>query len=118
MQNVRKVSSHTSETRRARGSMISAPEIIDIDCLASMSDGDLLNRYQTLHQERTQVINADNYPRAWEEEMAYVKREMQIRRTRRDEHDLYLRSLDREHSESERDLPEADLDNSSFVELN
>jgi hypothetical protein len=93
------------------------PENVDVDVLGLMLDEDLVVRFRALDDARNQVIDARMDPRPWEEEIAYVRREQQIRRVRRDAHDRYVRSFEREYSDSESGLPFADLDNSSFTDL-
>lgn len=93
------------------------PEVINIDDLAVLTDEELNGLCYKLDSERQKVIDAYLDPRPWEEELAYIKREMQVRRARREAHDRYVRQLEREFAESEANLPVADLDNSRFTKL-
>lgn len=69
------------------------PEIVDMDTIATLSDDELVNRFQVLDNER-EMMRENRVPtKEWEIEIAYVRREQQLRRTRREAHDLYLNSL-------------------------
>lgn len=69
------------------------PDVIDMDTLSSMSDDELSNRFQRLEGERESLREQRVYTREWEVEIAYVRREQQLRRTRRELHDAYLASI-------------------------
>lgn len=68
------------------------PEVVDMDALASMSDDELLNRLQRLDNEREGMRESRVQTREWEIEIAYVRREQQLRRARREAHDLFLQA--------------------------
>jgi len=95
------------------------PNIVSYDELAVMSDDDVIGRLRVLEDDRNKVLNASMDPRLWENELAYIKRELQIRRSRREAHDEYCYALEREYGtdQYEDDLPVADLDNSYFLRL-
>ncbi len=114
MQKIRKsVSSTTlSSVKRAP---IALPDIVNVDDMSVFSDDELGARCRMLEDDRQKVVNSDFDPKPWEEEIAYVKREMQIRYERREAHARYVKQLDREFSESEASLPQADLDNTNFL---
>ncbi len=82
-----------------------------------MSDDDLTSLSRRLHEDREKVIDSSARfdTRPWDEELAYVKREQQIRKIRHEEHEKWLRKLDAEQARQEINLPSADLDNSAFV---
>jgi hypothetical protein len=71
----------------------SGPDIVDVDALSSMSDDELSNRFQRLDSEREMFREQRVHTRAWEIEIAYVRREQMLRRVRRDMHDAYLSNL-------------------------
>ncbi len=96
---------------------IAQPVLVDIDALGAMSDDELVTRYRALDDDRLKVINSGLDPRSWEEELAYSRREMQIRRSRREAHDQYVRQLEREYQSAEANLPVADLDNTHFLRV-
>lgn len=117
MQKSRSVSSQQSSKRRA----IARPEIVNIDVLALLSDEELIARLHVLEDDRTKVLEHEGVfgtdPRPWEEEIAYVRRELQVRRIRREKHDRYLKILEWEYAQEEANLPVADLDNTNFLRL-
>lgn len=94
---------------------IEAPEVVNMDVLGTMLEEELINRFMTLQEtcERAAVRGYDT--RKWDIEMAYVKREMQVRRHRREEHDRWCRACEREFEAQERAAPVADLDNTNFL---
>lgn len=91
------------------------PAIVDTDTLGTMSDDELVTRHRTIDEDRLKVIGMGADPRPWEDELAYSRREMQIRRSRREAHDKYVRQLEREYQDAEANLPSADLDNTNFL---
>lgn len=88
-----------------------------MDALGAIPDEELINRLRGLEEDRNKVLDAHLDSRAWEEEVAYIRRELQIRRSRREAHDRYVRQLEQEYAESERNLPVADLDNTHFLRI-
>lgn len=99
-----------------RQTTVSFPEIVDIDVLGSMLDEDLVLRFRDIDEDRTRALESGRPDlRPWEEELAYVRREQQIRRTRRDLHPEITRRIDAENWRIEASLPAGDFDNSAFV---
>lgn len=94
---------------------VPVPEVINMDDLAVMLDDELYARLTALDADRNKVLDARLDASMWETETAYVRRELQLRRSRRDAHDTYLREQARLFAEEERDLPSADFDNIKFV---
>lgn len=94
---------------------LQAPDIVDIDALGTMLDEDLIVRLRSLEDEKGKVYEAHQDTRPWEEEIAYVRREQQVRRIRRDNHQDYLRRVEGDFNQSEVGLPSGDFDNSAFV---
>ena len=117
--NVRKQNSFEFENKRpVKKIQFQLPELNNADELGIMVDEDLIAKLHALEAERDKVIDAKCDPRPWEEESCYIKRELQIRRHRRELHDEYLRELDRENEEAKRledSYPVADLDNSAYM---
>lgn len=66
----------------------SAPQITNIDELAVMTDEELVARASRFESERNRSY--DSYP--WEVEIAYIRREQQIRKTRAQAHADWLTS--------------------------
>ena len=94
------------------------PDIVSMDVIAAMQDDELMMRLRTLHDDRDKVFAERLDARLWDVELAYVKREQQVRKTRHDAHEKYLLELAKEHAEQEIGLPNADTDNSTFVNAN
>lgn len=110
----RSEASNAYETRSRRGAP-AFPEILDLDALGIMLDDDLLGRLRTLEDDRNTSENMNMDTRPWEEEIAYLRREQQIRRIRRDTHADYVRRSEDEFSRLEASLPAGDFDNSIYV---
>jgi hypothetical protein len=68
----------------------SGPEIVTIDDLALFEDDELSDRASLLENERNRLIKSHNHPIDWEVEIAYVRREQQIRKIRKDAHSDWL----------------------------
>lgn len=117
MQKNRKRSPSPPQARSSRRYPVALPDVVSIDAMAALPDEELINRLRSLEEDRQKVLDAHLVARPWEEEVAYIRRELQIRRTRREAHDRYVRQLEREFAESEANLPVADLDNSHFLRL-
>jgi uncharacterized small protein (DUF1192 family) len=73
------------------------PEQINMDDLALMSDDELSQRASLCENERNRTWNQA----PWEIEIAYVRREQQIRRTGTDMHQEYLKRHPQESNDSE-----------------
>ena len=94
------------------------PELVSVDVLAIMADEDLSSRLRSLEEDRGKVDSAGYETRIWEEDIAYVRREMQIRGQRRRAHEVYVKEQDRERyldAMYENSLPVADVDNTQFL---
>lgn len=116
MQKNRKRSEASSgyETRTRR-SGTPLPDVISIDELGVMLDEDLLARGRALEEARAKAFEERVDSRPWEEEIAYVRREQQIRRARRETHSEYVRKAEDEFARVEATLPAGDFDNTEFV---
>jgi hypothetical protein len=91
------------------------PEVVSIDVLGTLLDEDLIVRLRALDDDRNKVIDARGDSRPWEEEIAYVRREQQMRRTRRENHQEFVRKEQKTFDDLEASLPPGDFDNSAFV---
>jgi hypothetical protein len=94
------------------------PSLVTIDELAVMTDGDLHARLRSLYDEHGKVAKEHYDSYAWQIEIAYAQREADIRFDRAE---LHKKFLDETHDDDEfvdeRDLPDADLDNSRFLNI-
>ena len=106
--------SNTGRSTR-RGVAVTLPEVVSIDVLGAMDDKDLVLRFQAMDEDRLRSYEVGRDPRPWEEEIAYVRREQQIRRTRRDVHSRLTAAAQAEYERIEASLPQGDFDNSAFV---
>lgn len=104
-------------SRPQRRQAIAPPDIAHMDVLAVTPDEELIKQLRALEDERNRVLESHQDPRPWEEEVAYIRRELQVRRGRREAHDVYVRQLEREYAEAEANLPVADLDNTNFLRI-
>jgi hypothetical protein len=105
---------HYVEPQRPRYP-VAVPEVINMDILAGMMDEDVYGRLNALEADRVKVVESRLDARPWEEEIAYIRREIQLRRGRREAHEAFIREQARLFAEEERDLPAADFDNLKFV---
>ena len=104
------------ETRTPRrNGALPQPEIVTIDDLGVMLDEDLIGRLRGLEDEKNRAYESHMDTKPWEEEIAYIRREQQIRRIRRDTHADYVRKYEEEFARTEAHLPAGDFDNSAFV---
>jgi hypothetical protein len=96
------------------------PPRANMDDLSALQDEELIRRLDTLHEGRGHFLKARTSAQPWEEEICFIKRELQLRRGRRAAHDEYSKQVDVDNRASQRDekwLPAADLDNSKFMFL-
>lgn len=106
-----------TQGRPQRRYPVAVPDVVNMDATAITPDAELIERLRSLEEGRGKVLDAHLDPRLWEEEVAYVRRELQVRRSRREAHDRYIKQLEQEYAESERNLPVADLDNTHFLRI-
>jgi len=109
MKNSKAVGDHTSHFVT-----VNSPPIHHIDELAIMQDDELFQRLNELFRERDNARSTHVKTRMWEEEICYVKREIQLRHERHVIHEKWL-SEQAENEPNEDLLPSADLDNQAFV---
>jgi hypothetical protein len=70
-----------------------APEIVCMDDIGYFSDELLSERMSRLENEKNRVSDAKLDPVLWEVELAYLQREKQIRQTRAEKHEAYMRDF-------------------------
>ncbi len=86
--------------------------------LETISDDELYDRLRELESGRDKAMRMSITYRPWEEEICYIRREIQIRRGRREAHVKYMDTIAAEiaqYERLERVLPIADLDNTKFI---
>lgn len=94
---------------------VTPPDVINVDDIAVMKDEDLIVRLRTLEDDKNKAVDGCIDTRPWEEEIAYIRREQQIRRARRDAHLEFERYSEVEFNRTEAGLPPGDFDNLAFV---
>jgi hypothetical protein len=80
-----------------------------------MLDEDLIARLRSLEEDKDRAYEIHADVRPWEEEVAYIRREQQVRRARREAHSEYVHRNEEEFARIEASLPAGDFDNSAFV---
>ena len=98
-----------------RKTVLYAPEVINMDVLSVMQDKDLATRHRDIDEERVLAQEMGYSTLQWEVELAYIKREQQIRNERRQAHAEITAREYEEFYASEAALPSGDDDNSAFV---
>lgn len=99
---------------RRRGTVY-LPEVINSDVLATLQDNELAARYRELDDDKSRAQDLGYSLQPWEVELAYVRREQQIRNERRQVHAEISRREQQEFIASEAGLPSGDVDNFAFV---
>lgn len=117
VQKTRKRSESTPSlpSRPNRRQVVPLPEVVSCDVLGTLDDADLIVRLRALDEDRNKAFEARVETRPWEEEIAYVRREQQMRRARRENHSEFVRSEQKAFDDLEARLPPGDFDNSAFV---
>ncbi len=83
------------------------PEVTNMDILAILSDEEVYSRVSHLESDRQKVVDFRLDPFRWEVEIAYLRREMGIRKTRREVHEIWMKENAALISEiNENDFPE------------
>lgn len=98
-----------------RRAAVYLPDVINSDVLATMQDNELAQRYRTLDDDRLRAQELGYSTQPWEVELAYVKREQQIRNSHRAIHAEIMRQEQLDFHDSEASLPSGDMDNFAFV---
>jgi hypothetical protein len=111
----RSEATNVHETRPRRDGAVTLPDVVTIDDLGVMLDEDLIVRLRALEEGKNKGYEANVDLRPWEEEIAYIRREQQIRRTRRDAHAEWVSKDAEEFARIEASLPAGDFDNTAFV---
>ena len=69
---------------------VAVPDAVNMDETALISDEELFSRLTQLESDRLKAIDSNFDPYLREIEIAYLRRESQIRRLRREAHEAYL----------------------------
>lgn len=83
------------ETRKPKYP-VAVPEVMNYDDIGYLSDETIFDRLSRLENDRAQVLSAGLDPYSWEVEIAYLRREQQIRSARLERHSHYVKLLPRE----------------------
>lgn len=114
-QKTRRDNGTASSFRNSSRYPVSLPEVVSLDVLGAMLDEDLIARLRALSEGVRAVFESGLDLRPWETEIAYVRREMQLREGRRGRHERWLREEAQAFARAEVGLPPGDFDNSAFV---
>lgn len=68
------------------------PTPVSMDVIARYLDDELYSHLSQMENDRNKVIEAKLDPSPWEIEIAYLRREMGIRKTRREIHEEFVRN--------------------------
>jgi hypothetical protein len=71
---------------------VNLPEVVNMDVLAYASDAEIRRQHDYLEEERARAYQAGVDVTPWEVELAYVQREVDVRRKRIAAHEKYLRA--------------------------
>jgi hypothetical protein len=69
---------------------VPVPNVVNMDDIAIFSDEELFARTTGLENDRNKAIEARFDPMLWEIEISYLRREMGIRRQRREAHEAFI----------------------------
>ena len=70
---------------------VDVPQVINMDEIARYLDDDLYQKITHLENDRNKVVDARMDPSLWEIEIAYLRREAGIRKSRRELHEIFLK---------------------------
>ena len=88
-----KVSSFAHTAQKTPRFPIPVPDINNMDDIGYFPDELLHDKISRLEGERTRLLELRLEPTPWEVELAYLRREQQIRKTRSERHDQYVKEL-------------------------
>lgn len=69
------------------------PEVANMDDVGYYPDDVLNDKISRLESERSRLVDLKFDPYRWEVELAYLRREQQIRTVRMERHEAYMRDL-------------------------
>lgn len=84
------------ETFRAKARIVPQypvdfPNVISMDVIARYSDEELFSCISRLETDRSKILESRFDPSPWEIELAYHKREFNLRKIRKEKHDEFMR---------------------------
>jgi hypothetical protein len=96
------------------------PQVLNMDAIAVMADDELFGTLSALDNALQRVFAEYGDTKPWEVEIAYVRRELQVRRLRREKHNQYMENIETETRRNfllEAMLPDAGYatDNTHFL---
>lgn len=83
----------TGTTQRTPRFPIPVPELNNMDDVGYYPDEVLHDKINRLESERGRLLELKLEPIPWEVELAYLRREQQIRKSRIEKHEQYVREL-------------------------
>lgn len=75
-----------------------APEVLNMDEIRYMPDEAIYSIANRLESERNRLANASRDTRLWEVEIAYLRREQELRHIRAEHHQKYLQKFGSQRS--------------------
>lgn len=83
----------SKKNKSNKGFISDTPEIYSVDVIGYMADEAIHERAQRLEHERNVLLSMNKDPLLWEIEIAYLRREQQLRQTRAERHADYLKKF-------------------------
>jgi hypothetical protein len=80
-------------SKKNKNFVVEGPEVYNMDDLGYMTDESLYERANRLESEKNRMMSSGRDPYLWEVELAYVRREQVLRRTRADLHAEYVQKF-------------------------
>lgn len=81
-----------------------APEIYSMDDIGYMADEAIHDRANRLENERNRLSSMGTDPYLWEVEIAYLRREQQLRQTRAEKHVEFMQKFGHQANPGDLDL--------------
>jgi len=91
---------------------ITVPEVNNMDDIGYFSDEFLYEKINKLETERLQLLELKLEPTPWEVELAYLRREQQIRKTRSEKHEVYSKEFSNKGEDQFFDASPRNINNS------
>lgn len=95
-----------------------APEIYGMDDIGYMADEAIHDRANRLENERNRLVGQGRDPYLWEVEIAYLRREQQLRQTRAERHAEFVQKFGHVNPENMNLDKVADVSSDATEELN
>lgn len=91
-------------SKRKPSSSVAFPDVVNMDDLAYLTDEELAGRGARMESDRRRAASTSSDLVPWEVEIAYVRREQQLREARSKAHAAYLSSHPQTQETVEEDI--------------